>query len=505
MKLEKHTLSCRQTGTVLGKGAYSKVIELTLENDSSVTLAGKVFKISTSLNHDKFIKEFEIIVQLKHSNIVAYRGVYFQPDAKLPLIVMEKMMISLHAYLLKPDNSNLPIKRKLSFLLDTAIGLEYLHSHSPTIIHRDLTAKNVLLDSQLMAKITDFGNSRIMEPRSYSDHETMTNEPGTLAYMPPEAMGGSAHYGPSLDVFSFGHLSLFTVIQSSVHPLLPHNHTDHTGKLHARSEVERREEFIKITKELLSEDHSLLDLITQCLSNPPKDRPSAAELVTRLQEIKTNVTGLFHSIIIAIRSLFSVFPVIRGADIIARTTVDITPDQPLDFNWDGHGFKVHIPARAIKRERGRVTLCIQASLSGDYQLPDDGVLVSGVYWLSLHPHVEQFEKKVTICLQNCASDCDSLVSFITSKCTQETLPYTFTPLPGGSFDVSREGCILVERFSAVAVSASSKSQYAVCSYYIPKQPNVTHIHITVTQNLDLQLQVQYYYFIVCTNKCFCRL
>ena len=187
-----------------------------------------------------------------------------------------------------------------------------------------------------------------------------------------------------------------------------------------------------------------------------------------------------------------VFPVIRGADIIARTTVEFTPDQPLDFHWEGHGFKVHIPAGAIRRVRGRVTLCIQASLSGDYQLPDDGVLVSGVYWLSLHPHVGRFNKKVTISLQHCASDDDSSISFVTAKCTQETLPYTFKPLlPGGSFDISGEGTFLVDYFSAEAVSAICKSnlKYAICSYYIPKQLNVTDIHITLTKNLDVQLKV----------------
>ena len=137
-----------------------------------------------------------------------------------------------------------------------------------------------------------------------------------------------------------------------------------------------------------------------------------------------------------------------------------------------------------------MTLCIQASLSGDYQLPDDGVLVSGVYWLSLHPHVERFDKKVTISLQHCASDDGSSISFVTAKCTQETLPYTFKPLPGGSFGVSREGTILVDHFSAVALSAKHTliSDYAVSSYYMPKRQNTT-IHILITPNIDLQMQV----------------
>ena len=185
-----------------------------------------------------------------------------------------------------------------------------------------------------------------------------------------------------------------------------------------------------------------------------------------------------------------VFPVIRGADIIAQTKVEITPDQALDYHWEGHGFKVHIPAGAISEEKGPVTLCIQASLSGDYQLPDDGVLVSGVYWLSLHPPVERFNKKVTLSLQHCASDNDSALSFITAKCTQKSLPYTFKPLAGGSFLVSGCGTIQCDHFSAVAVSASSISEYAFCSYYMAKQLNVYDVHIAVTPNLMLRLKVR---------------
>ena len=193
------------------------------------------------------------------------------------------------------------------------------------------------------------------------------------------------------------------------------------------------------------------------------------------------------------------FPVIRGADIVAQTTVEITPDQPLNFHWEGHGFKVHIPAGAIRRERGRVTLCIQASLSGDYQLPDDGVLVSGVYWLSLHPHVERFDKKVTISLQHCASDDDSILSFITAKCTQETLPYSFKPLPGGAFS-DNESTIQVDNFSAFSVVKLIQGIinyiygtkiYAFCVFYTCKQqPNEYEAHITVTENLELCRQVQ---------------
>ena len=138
-----------------------------------------------------------------------------------------------------------------------------------------------------------------------------------------------------------------------------------------------------------------------------------------------------------------------------------------------------------------MTLCIQASLSGDYQLPDDGVLVSGVYWLSLHPHVERFDKKVTISFQHCASD-DSSISFVTAKCTQETLPYTFKPLPGGAFS-EKEGSIQVNNFNAFTAILKESPYgkwYAFHVFYIHKQKlNEYEVHITVTEDLALYQKV----------------
>ena len=111
--------------------------------------------------------------------------------------------------------SNIPTFRftcKLSILSDVTKGLVFLHTRSPVVVHRDLTARNVLLDAAMTAKIADLGNSRITNLRPGQLAQTMTRGiPGTLVYMPPEA--STDHYGPPLDMFSFGHLSLFAAIQ----------------------------------------------------------------------------------------------------------------------------------------------------------------------------------------------------------------------------------------------------------------------------------------------------
>ena len=148
---------------------------------------------------------------LRHSNITQFLGLCFLPNCQLPVLLMERLEGSLDDLL--ENMPNIPLSVKRSMLEDVTRGLFYLHTRNPQIIHRDLTAKNVLLTTSLVCKITDFGNSRIVNLQPDVLAQTLTQVPGTISYMPPEAFGRSPRYDPSLDIFSFGHLSLFTLIQ----------------------------------------------------------------------------------------------------------------------------------------------------------------------------------------------------------------------------------------------------------------------------------------------------
>ena len=162
----------------------------------------------------KYVLECEIIAQLQHPNITQFLGICFI-DSALPLLVMERLLISLDELL--ESVPAIVLSLKVSFLHDVCTGLDYLHTRNPTIIHRDLTATNVLLTSSLMAKISDLGNSRIVDMQPGQLAQTLSHVPGTLAYMPPEALDVQHRYGLPLDIFSFGHLSLFTLTQVSVY------------------------------------------------------------------------------------------------------------------------------------------------------------------------------------------------------------------------------------------------------------------------------------------------
>ena len=149
------------------------------------------------------------MMQIHHPNIVESKGVCFLADHPLPVLLMERLMCSLHAYILNSANINLKLTRKLSFLYDLANGLGYLHNHTSVMIHHDLTARNVLLDLKLSTRICDFEDSRVMDLDPDVSPETFTSVPGTLDYiMHLEAHGTHTEYDPSLDVFSFGHLAL---------------------------------------------------------------------------------------------------------------------------------------------------------------------------------------------------------------------------------------------------------------------------------------------------------
>ena len=159
----------------------------------------------------KYLQECQLMSSLRHPNITQFLGLCFLPGTQLPLLVMERLETSLDDLL--EHIPNLPLSLKRSVLEDVASGLLYLHNRPSPVIHRDLTSKNVLLTSSLVAKITDMGNSRIVDLRGGQVARTLSKLPGTLVYMPPEARDDVHRYGPSLDIFSFGHLALYTLTQ----------------------------------------------------------------------------------------------------------------------------------------------------------------------------------------------------------------------------------------------------------------------------------------------------
>ena len=213
----------RLTGTELGAGAYGRVDEVEIPVGAAAkTIYGVLH--GNAGPRDAVVRECQLMSALRHPNIVQFLGVCFFPGSRLPALVMERLLTSLHD-LLDPETRLPPgaptplsfftLSLKCCVLHDVARGLAYLHERSPPIIHRDLSARNVLLNSGMVAKIADLGVARIV-PRMRAA-TTMTKAPGASVYMPPEAVAPAASnaerskYDASIDIFSLGVVTIFTI------------------------------------------------------------------------------------------------------------------------------------------------------------------------------------------------------------------------------------------------------------------------------------------------------
>ena len=148
---------------------------------------------------EKYQRECQLMASLRHPNITQFLGLRFLETSPLPLLVMERLEMSVDNLL--ECSPNIPFPVKLSILTDTCSGLAYLHGMKTPIVHRDLTARNILLTSSFTAKIADLGNSRIVSLTPGQLAQMLSKNPGTTVYMAPEAQSDSHRYGPSLDVF----------------------------------------------------------------------------------------------------------------------------------------------------------------------------------------------------------------------------------------------------------------------------------------------------------------
>ena len=274
-------------GKPLGAGSYAKVVEVEIPG---AICAAKI--LHESLVHtqtyvrDRFVAECKLMStpRLRHPRIVQFIGLCPVPNSPFPALVMERMHCSLDDVLESNpmEKRILPLGLKRSILHDVSEGLFFLHSFRPDpIVHRDLSAKNILLNSAMQAKIADFGVARII------DRIGMTAGPGTLPYMPPEAIGsGTSTYSTPIDVFSFGVLALYTVIQEFPRDLPPASYTSSALKsLITRTEVDRRQKYFDSLKLLLGKNHRLVALIQECLANNHEVRPTIENVSRDLEAL----------------------------------------------------------------------------------------------------------------------------------------------------------------------------------------------------------------------------
>ncbi|PUZ63458.1 hypothetical protein GQ55_3G069600 [Panicum hallii var. hallii] len=189
---------------ILGKGGFGMVYKGILPDGQEIAV--KRLCQSSRQGIEELKSELVLVAKLHHKNLVRLIGVCLQEQQKI--LVYEYMPNrSLDGILFDPErNKELDWAKRFNIVNGIARGLQYLHEESQLkIVHRDLKASNILLDSNYVPKISDFGLAKIFGG-DQSKYVTL-RVAGTYGYMAPEyAMRGL--YSIKSDVFSFGVLVL---------------------------------------------------------------------------------------------------------------------------------------------------------------------------------------------------------------------------------------------------------------------------------------------------------
>ncbi len=247
-----------RTMRTIGTGGWGEVLEGTVK-----VAVKRLFAAIVNLrNLERLQREMRLLAEVRHPNLVQFIGAVF--DQSPPLIITELLDMNLRqAY----EMNQLVPGNRLSIFIDIAQALDYLHQRYEPIIHRDVSAPNVLLQQmpnhQWKGKVSDLGSANFLQ-------QAQTMGEGAIIYSPPEVIPQAADpFNPPLrqsvkiDVYSYG-IVLCEVIASRF-PSAEHY----------------REMILQVQRER----PIMCELIVRCTKRDPSDRLSMAQVLVELNKI----------------------------------------------------------------------------------------------------------------------------------------------------------------------------------------------------------------------------
>lgn len=327
---------------VVGEGGYGTVYKMVLKDNS--TFAVKKLKQCLEATRG-FENELETLGEIKHCNLVKLRGYCISPSTKLlvydflPNGTLDQL---LHPRIETEKQNPVDWQTRVNVALGVARALAYIHHCcEPRIIHRDVSATNVLLDENFEPRLSDFGLAKLMD---YGDTHITVTVAGTFGYVAPEyAKTGQAT--EKSDVYSFGVLLL--EILSGRRPTDSSISEEHVNlAAWVRSLHENSEEFEVVEKHLRdSVPHQelamVMEIACRCISLEPQERPhmdKIAQYLERLIELDAPLSDFTLSTNASVRARSLNNDNNLGHGRVSHDFLDIS-DLP-GFRHDGHKFVI---------------------------------------------------------------------------------------------------------------------------------------------------------------------
>eukprot|EP00742_Colponemidia_sp_Colp-10_P007229 GILJ01007769.1.p1 GENE.GILJ01007769.1~~GILJ01007769.1.p1 ORF type:complete len:1687 (-),score=295.75 GILJ01007769.1:212-5272(-) len=266
-------------GEKVGAGAFSEVYQASWRGTDVAVKKLNVQEINPVALRD-ITREVSTMIRLRHPNLVLFMGANLK---QAPLCVVTEYCAGGNLFdLLHLSKVPLSWRQRVKMALDIARGMNYLHTCTPLIIHRDLKSLNLLLvdkvkgptDEGVSVKVSDFGLSRV---RSQSHADKMTGQCGTYHWMAPEVIA-MRPYSEKADVFSYA-IVLWEIASRRV----PYEGMDPVQIGVAVINEQLRPDISYIPADC---PVGLTSLIVDCWQQDPQDRPDFDSIIETLKQIR---------------------------------------------------------------------------------------------------------------------------------------------------------------------------------------------------------------------------
>nr|XP_027090152.1 MDIS1-interacting receptor like kinase 2-like [Coffea arabica] len=252
----------------IGEGGYGSVYKANLPS-ADVVAVKKLHQSSEMTDRNGFLNEIRALTNIRHRNIVKLYG--FCSDSKHSMLVYEYLERGSLADILSKEEEaakKLDWQKRVNIVKGVAYALSYMHHDcSPPIVHRDISSKNILLDSEDEADVSDFGTAKLLK----KDSSNWSALAGTYGYIAPE-FAYTMEVTEKCDVYSFGILALEVIKGEHPGDYISQIMCASPGNLQLEDFLDQR--LSRPTKKVEEVLVSIIKLARGCVAANPKSRPT---------------------------------------------------------------------------------------------------------------------------------------------------------------------------------------------------------------------------------------